>query len=424
MSQLLENISLDLLNFIIVLAFSLLIGLEQRVRHIHEKPGFLFGTDRTFTLIGILGFVLYIISPKSLIPFVAGGMGILILLVVYYYLHTRLYKDFGVTSIVIALLTYSLAPLVYMNNRVLTLSVFVSIIILTGIKEDLRSFASKFDSKEFLTLAKFIILSGVILPLLPKESIFPGVELSFYKIWLAVIAVSSISYLSYILKKFIFPDSGIILTAILGGLYSSTATTIILAKKSKTEKNVIPIVSGIIVATSMMYLRLLILAFIFNKEIALKLLPFFLIPAFIGVFLALYLYRKNETSNDTENIQLEEGETNPLELKTAFVFGLLFAFFSVLTDFILTHYGQKGIAVLSLIVGITDIDPFVLNLFQNGLSQMSIDLIVRSVVLATIGNNIIKMIYAVILGNKKIRKPVIFGFTILILTSILLLVML
>lgn len=421
MNAFLEHFPQDLLNFIIVLAFSLLIGLEQRVHHINDKPGYLFGTDRTFTLIGILGFVLYIISPKTLIPFVAGGMGILLLLTVYYYIHAQKYEEFGITSIIIALLTYSLAPLVYLNNRVLTLSVFVSIIILTGIKEDLKSLAKKFDPKEFLTLAKFIILSGVILPLLPKEPIVPGVELSLYKVWLAVIAVSSISYLSYILKKFVFPDAGIILTAILGGLYSSTATTIILAKKSHGEKNKLIIVAGIILATSMMYLRLLLLAFIFNKEIAVKLLPYFIIPAIVGALVAFYYYKKEKPAPEDQKLNIEETDANPLELKTALIFGFLFAFFSVLTDYILTHYGQKGIELLSLIVGVTDIDPFVLNLFQNGLSKMSVDLIVRSVVLATIGNNIIKMIYAVLWGDKQIRKPVITGFLIIIATSFILL---
>ena len=421
MAHILDNIPLDLLNFLIVLAFSLLIGLEQRVHHIQDKPGYLFGTDRTFTLIGILGFVLYIITPGNIIPFVAGGIGILILLTVYYYLHTKQYHDFGVTSIVIALLTYSLTPLVYLNNRVLTFSVFVSIIILTGIKEDLKSLASKFDPKEFLTLAKFIILSGVILPLLPKEPIFPGIELSLYKMWLAVIAVSTISYLSYILKKFVFPDAGIILTAILGGLYSSTATTIILAKKSKNERHSYTIAAGIILATTMMYLRLLLLAFIFNKEIALKLIPYFLIPAFVGAMVAFYFYKKDQSLGKKEHLQLEAEDANPLELKTALIFGFLFAFFSILTDYILNQYGQKGIEFLSLIVGVTDIDPFVLNLFQNGLSKMSLDLIVKSVVLATIGNNIIKMIYAVIWGDKSIKKPVIIGFVLIIFTSLLLL---
>ncbi len=421
MTHFLNNIPQDLLNFLIILSFSLLIGLEQRVHHIKEKPGFLFGTDRTFTLIGILGFVLYRISPDHLLPFVAGGMGILFLLMVYYYLHTQKYEDYGITSIVIALLTYSLAPLVYLNNRVLTLSVFVSIIILTGIKENLKTFAKKFDSKEFLTLAKFIILSGVILPLLPKEPVFPGIELSLYKMWLAIIAVSSISYLSYIIKKFIFPRSGILLTAILGGLYSSTATTIILAKKSKNENQVLSITAGIIIATSMMYFRLLLLAYIFNKTIALRLTPYFIIPAILGIFIAWYYYKKEQTKPLENYSSFEAEDANPLELKTAFVFGLLFAFFSVLTDYILTHYGHKGIELLSLIVGVTDIDPFVLNLFQNGMTRMSIDLIIRAVVLATIGNNIIKMIYALILGNKAIKKPVITGFLIIIISSIILL---
>jgi len=405
----------EFLNFALVFIFSLLIGLEQRIHHSKDDKHQLFGTDRTFTLIGILGFVLYIISPKTLMPFMVGGGSLFFLLSVSYYLKIKKTNEFGLTTVVIAMITYTLTPLVYLHSKWLVLLIFVSIIILTEVKNDLKKFAKKFGQDEFLTFAKFIVLSGVILPLLPDKTISETINLSFYNIWLAIVAVSAISYISYLLKKFVFPNAGLLLTAILGGLYSSTATTIILAKKSKEEKSAFKVTAAIIVATSMMYLRLELLAFIFNPQIALKLLPYFGMLILVTAAITYIFY----TKKSEENVFVEEKKEhkNPLEFKTAMIFGLLFAFFSVLTDFVVKKYGDAGINILSLIVGVTDIDPFVLNLFQNGLKSLSLDLIVKAVLLATASNNILKMIYAIILGGKLLRKPIIIGFLITIAVS-------
>ena len=253
------------------------------------------------------------------------------------------------------------------------------------------------------------------MPLLPDKPISETINLSLYNIWTAIVAVSAISYISYILKKFVFPNSGLLLTAILGGLYSSTATTIILARKSKEEASPFKVGAAIIVATSMMYLRLELLAFIFSPPVAIKLAPFFGILILVTASVTYIFYkRKNETEI---NIKQEDEHKNPLEFKTALIFGFLFAFFSVLTDYVVKHYGDSGINILSLIVGVTDIDPFVLNLFQNGLNSLTLELIVRAVLLATASNNILKMVYALILGGKSVRKPVLIGFLITITVS-------
>ena len=290
-SEIINLIPPDFIKFILITLFSLLIGLEQRRHHIEEKKESLFGTDRTFTLIGIFGFILYIIDPKTLIPFFGGGFSIIILLAVYYYQKTKTHNTFGVTSLVIALITYCLAPLVYTQPAWLVILVFVSVLILTEIKETLFAFSKKFDNNEFITLAKFLVIAGVILPLLPDSPISNEINISPYKFWLAIVAVSAISYLSYLLKKFVFPNSGIVLTGILGGLYSSTATTIILAKKSKELQETNKVTAAIILATTMMYLRIFLLALIFNEKIAYLLAPSFGVFVVVSIIIAIYFLK-------------------------------------------------------------------------------------------------------------------------------------
>ena len=109
---------------------------------------------------------------------------------------------------------------------------------------------------------------------------------------------------------------------------------------------------------------------------------------------------------------------NPLEFKTALIFGGLFGFFAVITNLIVRHYGNWGVGFLSLVVGVTDIDPYILNLFQGDITKISLDTIVMATLVATASNNLMKLIYALSLGEPRIRKKIILGFGILIGVSI------
>jgi uncharacterized membrane protein (DUF4010 family) len=414
--EIMSQIPKDLINFLLVILFSLVIGLEQRQHHIDLEFESLYGTDRTITLIGILGFILYILMPGTFILFIAGGAALAVLLGIYYFNRIKIKNQWGFTSILIALITYCLTPLVYLEPRWMVMAIVVVLLIIVEIKESLFTFSQKFDRKEFTTLAKFIIIAGIVLPLLPHNPLSKEINISPYQIWLSIVAVSGISYFSYLLKRFVFPNSGIIITAILGGLYSSTATTIILAKKSKEESDYVNISSGIFAATGMMYLRILILAWIFNKDIAVLLLPYFIIFTIIsfGIIAALQIKNKPVAA---DIIQVSNAQ-NPLEFKTAFIFGLLFGFFVVLTNFVVSNYGYMGVNILSFLVGITDIDPYIINLFQRTNDSLHVNTIVNAAIIASASNNFIKMIYSVIVGDRAIKWKVIIGFSLLIAASI------
>jgi uncharacterized membrane protein (DUF4010 family) len=408
----------DIIKFVLVFVFSLLIGLEQRQLHINKKFESRFGTDRTFTLIGILGFILYVISPQNLLPFLGGGAVIGVYLGLYYLEKMREQKAHGITSLVIALITYCLAPLIYTQTVWLVLLIVVSVLILAEIKKSLFKFTQKFDHNEFITLSKFIVIAGVILPLLPDHPISATINISPYKFWLAIVAVSGISYFSYLLKKFVFPKSGIILTGILGGLYSSTATTVILAKKSKEMPNDNRISTAIILATSMMYLRIFLLALFFNKALAQHLAPAFGVLVVVSAIVAVYFlkYKKHPAQKETRQ-QEESTHSNPLEFKTSLLFGTLFILFALLTSFVNKTFGAGGINVLSFVVGVTDIDPFIINLLQSKLNIADLFL-VMAIINATTSNNLLKMIYGITLCDKSKRKDLIFGFGILILVGL------
>lgn len=417
--EILNHIPDGFIKFMLVLIFSLLIGLEQRRHHINENEDLLFGTDRTFTFIGLLAYVLFIADPVNYIPFLIGLSLIGLLLGIQYYHKINQSSKYGLTSTILALLTYCIPVMVFTQPVWLVLSFIVSLLIITELKNHFITISKKASEEEFITLAKFIALAGVILPLVPKANISDQIPVSPYHLWLAIVVVSGISYASYLLKKFIFPDSGIMLTGLLGGIYSSTATTVILARKQKQGLAGGETVSAIMIANGMMYLRILFLAFLFNIAVA-KLL---VIP-FIAMFLICYLVsisKKPKPESEYFQNSLEEttiSGKNPLEFRTAAVFGLLFIAFALITDVIQKNYGSSGIAGLAYIVGITDIDPFLLNILQQkaGIEEMTVAL---AVINATNSNNLLKMIYAISLSDKNIRKSIIQRFSILIFCGFL-----
>lgn len=413
--NILNQIPKELIDFTLVTLFALLLGMEQRKHHEERESEAVFGTDRTFTLIGILGYILYYLDKKNLYLYVLGGAAITIFLAIFYYSKTTVFKRFGLTSVILALVTYSLAPLIELAPAWLMLLVVVTTLLLVESKEELRYITRRFDKDEFTTLAKFIIIAGVILPLLPNKPIVKGFSITPYSFWLAIVAVSSISYFSYLLKKFVFPKAGILLTALLGGLYSSTATTVILAKKS-VNQDPDEISSGIIAATGVMYLRIWMLALIFNKQVAKLLLPYFAILMLVDFGLAFIFYRRKAAEKHEFEVEVDR---NPLEFKTALIFGALFTFFAFLSQFVMRVYGDIGMTILSLIVGVTDIDPYLLSLFQSG-GALVVKLVVLSTILAATSNNIAKMVYALILGSKEIKRDIVIGFSVLIILGFVL----
>lgn len=408
------------INYIITLLLSLLIGFEQRKRADQdteeEDLKGVFGTDRTFAFIGSLGFILYVLEPKSMIPFIAGLVIIAFYFAIYYYEKIVQYKSYGTTSMIVGLITYTLGPLVITQPKWLTVLIAVSVLILVERKASFQRLSAKIDISEFYTLGKFLIIAAVVLPITPREPRIPYIDIAPYDIWFTVVIVSSVSYVSYILQKFIFPKAGVLISAMLGGLYSSTATTIILSRRTreiKPESNIYA--SAIIASTGMMYLRVLVLMFIFNYAIFIYLLPYILILFVISAAAAaaLYLTKKIPAGKTAD---YERVYKNPLELKIAILFGAVFILFSAVTQFAIQTYGTSGLDILSYIVGFTDIDPFLLNIFQ-GNYPIGFNAIAKAALQAIVSNNILKAGYVLIFANNRTRVPTGIAFMVIIIVN-------
>lgn len=388
----------DLTHFVVTIVFSFLIGLEikaYRLKFHSTTAQYFMGTARTFTFIGILGFIFYKIDTAHLSVYIAGMLGFTFLYMLFYNKALAGGKH-SILLYIVMLLVYTFGPMTAIYPLWMSSLVFVLIVFVLNAKQSILHFTTGVDAYEFETLGKIVLLSAVILPLLPTKNVIPYIPLSPFKIWLSVVVISGISYGGYIAQKYIFPSKGLFLTGLIGGTYSSTATTVVLAKKSNKIGENPMITASIIAATSIMYLRLIAISFIFNFEIAKSLyLPFlsFAVLSFIVSF--IYYKSKKEVM---ETLTLED--KNPLELGAAFVFAILFLFMMVVTHFVVIYNGVSGLKFLSFLVGFTDIDPFILSLL-NGKYAINHHEIVTAIVISAGSNNILKAIYALWFGGFK-----------------------
>lgn len=414
MEQLYNYLPRELVTFVLVTLFSLLIGLSQRKISLkREGETTLFGTDRTFTFIGILGYLLYILDKSDMRLFMGGGLVLGLLLGLNYYVKQSQFHIFGVTTIIIALITYCIAPIVDTQPSWFYVMVIVTVLLLTELKHTFTEFAQRMKNDEMITLAKFLAISGIILPMLPNENLIPGINLTPYSIWLATVVVSGISYLSYLLKRYVFRESGVLVSGIVGGLYSSTATISVLARKSKkaSDQEAAEYVAAMLLAVSMMFLRFMILISIFSREIFASIYPYLLIMALVAAIVAWFVYSGGKRSGSQDRVEDEEDSSNPLEFKVALIFAGLFVIFTVLTHYTLIYAGTSGLNLLSFIAGFSDITPFILNLLQGSNSVAAI-VIVACSMQAIVSNIIVNMCYALFFsgGKSKLRPWILGGF--------------
>lgn len=423
MEKVFQYLPQDFVNFILVALFSLLIGLAQRRMNLgKESDTTVFGTDRTFTFIGILGFVLYILDPADYSLFTGGGLVLGLLLATNYYAKQIKHNVYGVTKIIIALITYCIAPVVYTQPSWLYITLVVTVLLLTEMKDTLTGIAERMKGDEMVTVAKFLAISGIILPMLPDKNIINGISLTPYTIWFATVVVSGISYLSYILRKYVFRESGIMVSGILGGLYSSTATISVLAGKCKTApaNELNEYVSAMLMAVSMMFVRFLILIFIFSREAFASVYPYLLVMSISTIAVSLYIHfrwEKKKISLSDEN----DDTSNPLEFKVALIFATLFVVFTILTHYTLVYAGNAGLNVLSFFAGLSDITPFILNLLGN--NDIGSDVVVTCSMQAMVSNILVNMLYAFFFSGrrKEMRRILFIAFGAVIAVNILVL---
>ena len=385
-----------LVDFLLTVLMSFLLGLGLREYYLFSGKTQVFGSTRTCTFVGIIGFVLFRAGSGGLLYF--GGMLVLGLLLGLYYQSRLAQQQVGLIGILMALLAYLVGPIALkLPDWFLILYVITALFVLNA-KEKIHLLTERMARQEIITLARFLVLSGVILPLTPKESIAEFVPVSLHQTWTAVVVISGISYLGYLIQTYLLKGQGMLLTGAIGGIYSSTAATVVVARHSReiAAASRQP-AAAIILATALMYPRLLVVVAIFNLPLSLHLAPGFLTLAAVAAGWAFLVNRDHGGGGQGAAVA---PPPNPLELSSALLFAALFVALSAANQYILREYAHAGLQWMSFLAGLADIDPFVMSLLQGQYGAPSL-LIGQAIVLAAGSNNLLKACYAVFLGERQ-----------------------
>jgi len=204
-----------LIAFGLTIALSFLVGLGLREYYIEQGRAKYFGSVRTYVFIGMMGFALFQLPQQSL-PYLVGLAALSLFLLTYY--RQKLDEGSpGLIGVLTALLTYLVGPLALTNPPWFPILFSVSILFVLSAKQRIRLLSERINQREVVTLAIFLTLAGVILPLLPREELAPFLPITPHNIWMAVVVSTAISYLSYGLQTFVWPRKGLLLAGLLGG---------------------------------------------------------------------------------------------------------------------------------------------------------------------------------------------------------------
>ena len=302
----------------------------------------------------------------------------------------------GVTSEISGLTTYLVGVLVSHDQFWIAATITVASMLLLELKIALEGLTKRISGDEILTFTKFLLLTAVVLPVLPNQE-FSQFKINPFRTWLVVVAVSTVSYASYVIQRWTKKQGGIILAAILGGAYSSTVTTVVLARRAKSEDHPHLFSGATLIASGMMYLRLTALLGLFNRSLLLTLgLPFAVLSGVAVVGGWLWSRRPDP---DSGKVVREYEPKNPLELRAALFFELLFVGMLIITHLVVVHLGKAGVYALAGLMGAVDVDPFIMGMTQSANSEILVAAV--AIVIAASSNNAAKGIYAYVLSGRK-----------------------
>jgi uncharacterized membrane protein (DUF4010 family) len=383
----------------IALALGLVIGVEREWRERDLKGGRRPAGLRTFGLIGLTGGVAGLIGGRF--PFFPGiGLGLTVLVMVAaYWRRSRNGDLMGVTTIFAATLAYACGVLVIMDLEIAATAAAVTVAMILGSKDRLHRFVRRLEQKEIFAVLQFILIAGVILPLIPNNAMGPYNAINPFEIWLMAVLISGLSFLGYIALQALKARQGILGTALLGGLVSSTATTVSLARMARRQPGLSSILSvGVIAASSIMFVRVWIIV----GAISWPLLARLLVP--VGVIIALLATSAFYLARQYDDYEFEKPEvSNPLDIVTALSFALLLGVIMVGSRALEAMFGAEGIYAISIASGLADVDAITLSLSRFSTDNLATDVAAVGIMIAAITNTLVKIALVAFAGGEALR---------------------
>ena len=391
-------------QFLTSLAIGLLIGLE-RERNPSAKAGL-----RTFALVSLFGTLIALLSVKSGTSWllIAGLLAVAGMIISAYINTPTENNDPGTTTVAALLICYALGVLVWFGLSKLAVMLAIATTTLLYFKPELQGMTQRLTRRDLVSILQFSVLSFVILPILPDQNYGPYEAFNPYRAWMMVVLISGLSLAGYVALRWTGQRYGAPLLGFLGGLVSSTATTMVYAKHSKLNDGMLRLSAVVIlIASQVVLIRLVVVSGILSPGILKQIAPVMGLGLLFGLIATLFNWKRMRNSGE-----LPMPETsNPTEIHAALGFGLLFVVVLFSSAWLSDVAGNKGLYIVALVSGLTDVDAITLSslrLFH--LNKLSSEQAVISISLAFLSNMVFKFGMAASIGGMALVKHLAVGF--------------
>jgi len=400
------------LSLLTALAVGLLVGLEREqakadVDATAEKPGSsTLGGVRTYPIFALIGAIATMLGNAALwLPLVALG-GVVTLVAISYAADLRKGSDHGMTTEASVIATYLMGSLATsrgvvepMSTRLLvTVALGVTVTFLLSSKQRLHGYAAKISREDLFATIKFLIVAAIVLPLLPHEPMGPLDAINPFSIGLMIVLIAGLSFLGYVAMRLYGKKRGVLLSAAIGGLVSSTATTISWANRTKRNRTLAPVAAAAIaIASAIMTARVAVLVGVVNFG----LLGYLWLPlagAFVGALVGALVVYRGSKAKDAEDPAVK----NPFELSNAIRFGVAFAVILLATKAARQYLGDQGLFLAAGVAGLTDVDAVSLSTAKQ--AHASDVAAAVAILIAVASNTLAKSSLALAIGGGEVGK--------------------
>lgn len=401
----------------IALAIGLLIGVERGWKQRAGAEGTRIAGVRTFGLIGLLGGVAALLAEQLGVVLLGFAFAVLAAVMVSAYVtDKRGERDYSVTTIIAALVTFALGATAATGLIELAAAAAVVTATLLALKPVLHHWLQQLEQHELYAALRLLLISVVLLPVLPDQGYGPWQALNPYEIWWMVVLIAAVSFTGYVAIRLMGVERGVFLASLIGGVVSSTAVTLNLARQGHTSaSNAQLMAAGVAVAAATMSLRTLLLASVINLALLPRLAWPLGLMALTAAVSSLWLLLRARGQASTGEI----GFKNPLELSMAIQFGLLLALIMLLSQAFSAWLGHAGIYLIAALSGMADVDSITLVLARMSQGDLGLEIATWGIVLASISNSVIKALLVGMIANAAMTLRVSLVFTAVICAGLL-----
>jgi uncharacterized membrane protein (DUF4010 family) len=390
----------------VALAVGLVIGIERGWKQRDEAEGERAAGLRTHALSGLLGGIWGALALNNgqggVIALALAFSAFTAALAVFRYREMVRNNTYGATTLVAAMLAFALGALAVVGNQKAAAAAGVATALLLALKAVSHEWVKRLTWEELRAGLILLAMTVILLPLLPDRELAPWFPVNPHEIWLLTILIAALSSAGYVAIRLAGPSAGVLLSGLAGGLVSSTAVTLNMARLARADGERCNIfAAGVLIASAVMMLRVLVIVGVLN----IALLPPLAAPLILGALAlaAIAGYLANWGREDCpvgKPLVLQ----NPFELRVVLEFGVLLALIMAAAKLLSAWAGSNGAMVLAAISGFVDVDAISISLARLAPLGLSPDSAAWAILVAVVANSLAKVVLGFAAGSVKFGK--------------------